>query len=378
MRGLRNDLAADSSGSLTAAAANNLPLVGERTEEAPLAPLTTLRIGGPAGTLVTPSTEAEMVEAVREADRAGEELLMLAGGSNVVIADEGFPGTVVRVTTTGRTSREEAGGRVLVEAAAGEDWDDFVAAAVEEGLSGIEALSGIPGTVGATPMQNVGAYGQEVSTTIASVRVWDRAEGEERRLTPADCRFDYRTSALRSDTSLVVLAVTFSLGRESTSPVAYGELASLLGVEPGQEAPSSEIREAVLGLRRGKGMVLDADDHDTWSAGSFFTNPVMSQEEFDRFAERAAERGLPEPPGFPDGAGSVKGSAAWCIEQAGFGRGESRGPVALSGKHALAITNRGGATATELLAFAHEIAARVDELFGVSLSPEPVLVGLEW
>ena len=352
--------------------------MGESTEQAPLAPLTTLRIGGPARKLVTPASEAELVEAVREADAAGEPLMLLAGGSNVVVSDEGFDGTVVRVTTSGRARAGERDGRVLVEAAAGEPWDAFVAAAVEEGLAGIEALSGIPGTVGATPMQNVGAYGQEVSATVDSVRVFDRSAGSERLLTPGECGFGYRTSALRGDPSLVVLSVTFSLGRQPGSPVAYRELASSLGVEPGQVAPSAEIREAVLALRRGKGMVLDEADHDTWSAGSFFTNPVMSEEEFGAFSERAAAHGSTEPPGFPDGEGKVKGSAAWCIEQAGFRRGESRGAVALSGKHALAITNRGGASAEELLAFAHEIAGRVEELFGVRLRPEPVLVGLEW
>ena len=352
--------------------------MGESTEQAPLAPLTTLRIGGRARKLVTPASEAELVEAVREADAAGEPLMLLAGGSNVVVSDEGFDGTVVRVRTSGRARAGERDGRVLVEASAGESWDAFVAAAVEEGLAGIEALSGIPGTVGATPMQNVGAYGQEVSATVDSVRVFDRSAGSERLLTPGECGFGYRTSALRGDPSLVVLSVTFSLGRQPGSPVAYRELAASLGVAPGQVAPSAEIREAVLALRRGKGMVLDEADHDTWSAGSFFTNPVMGGEEFAAFRERAAARGAPEPPGFPDGDGRVKTSAAWCIEQAGFHRGESRGAVALSGKHALAITNRGGATAGELLGFAHEIAGRVEELFGVRLRPEPVLVGLEW
>ena len=347
-------------------------------EGVPLGPLTTLRIGGPAERLVEPSTAEELVAAVAEADAAGGPLLVLAGGSNVVIADEGFAGTVVRV---GHGGHDEAGaveGRVLVEAAAGEDWDGFVAATVAGGLAGIEALSGIPGTVGATPIQNVGAYGQEVASTIESVRVYDRRAGAERTLTPQECRFGYRTSALRHDDSLVVLAVTFALAPGGRSPAAYEELASALGVEPGGEADPAEIREAVLSLRRAKGMVLDPADHDTWSAGSFFTNPVMDAAAFDSFAARAAAAGLGEPPRFGAGDGEVKSSAAWCIEQAGFHRGESRGPVALSGKHALAITNRGGATAAELLAFAHEIAGRVEELLGVALRPEPSLVGLEW
>lgn len=352
--------------------------MGESTEQAPLAPLTTLRIGGPARELVAAATPEELVEAVRQADSAGDELLVLAGGSNVVISDDGFDGTVVHVAGGGHSEAGERDGRVLVEAAAGEPWDRFVAEAVGHGLSGIEALSGIPGTVGATPMQNVGAYGQEVSSTIESVRVFDRSAGSERTLSPQECRFGYRTSALRGDRSLVVLSVTFGLGRDGSSPVAYGELASALGVAPGEAAPSAEIREAVLGLRRGKGMVIDETDHDTWSAGSFFTNPVMGEEQFAVLAARAAELGLSEPPGFPDGDGRVKGSAAWCIEQAGFRKGESRGAVALSGKHVLALTNRGGATAAELMGFAREIAGRVEELFGIALRPEPVLVGLQW
>ena len=352
--------------------------MGTRTEQAPLAPLTTLRIGGPAGLLVEPGSETELVEAVAEADAGDGRLLVLAGGSNVVIADEGFDGTVVRVGHGGRTAGEQADAGVAVEAAAGEPWDEFVAGAVVDGLAGVEALSGIPGTVGATPMQNVGAYGQEVASTIESVRVWDRRAGAERVLSPAECRFGYRTSALRGDDSLVVLSVTFRLPRAGTSAVAYRELADALGVEVGEQAPSAEIRDAVLALRRAKGMVLDPADHDTWSAGSFFTNPVMSAADFEALAERADGLGLPGPPRFPAGDGMVKGSAAWCIEQAGFSRGESRGPVALSGKHALAITNRGGATAAELLGFAHEIAGRVEEMLGVPLRPEPSLVGLQW
>ena len=378
MRGGGDDLASGTGRGLTAGSANNLRPVVEAREGVPLGPLTTLRVGGPAVRLVEPSGEEELVGAITEVDAGGEPLLVLAGGSNVVIADEGFPGTVVRVGHGGHRQAGERDGRVIVEAAAGEDWDGFVAATVAEGLAGVEALSGIPGTVGATPIQNVGAYGQEVASTIESVRVFDRRAGAERTLTPQECRFGYRTSALRHDDALVVLAVTFALAPGGKSPAAYEELGRALGVEAGGQAPSAEIRDAVLALRRAKGMVLDPADHDTWSAGSFFTNPVMSDADFEALAERAAGLGLSEPPRFPAGEGMVKGSAAWCIEQAGFSRGEARGPVALSGKHALAITNRGGATAAEVLGFAHEIAGRVEEMLGVPLRPEPSLVGLEW
>lgn len=349
----------------------------EVKEGVPLGPLTTLRIGGPARALIETRSAEELVETVRAVDAAGEPLLVLAGGSNVVIADAGFDGTVVRIADSGHRQVGERDGRVLVEAAAGEQWDGFVTAMVAAGLAGIDALSGIPGTVGATPIQNVGAYGQEVSSTIESVRVFDRGAGAERLLTAQECRFGYRTSALRQNDSLVVLAVCFSLAAGGRSPAVYAQLAGELGIEPGQEAEPAQVREAVLALRRAKGMVLDDSDHDTWSAGSFFTNPVLTAAQFEALAARAAAAGLGEPPRFEAGE-EIKSSAAWCIERAGFSRGESRGPVALSSKHALAITNRGGATATELLAFAREIAGRVEELLGVELWPEPVLVGLDW
>lgn len=335
------------------------------------AELTTLGVGGPLADLVTACTDEEIVGALTD------DAFVLGGGSNLVVADDAFSRRVVRIATRGIEVQPD-GDRVIVEAAAGEPWDEFVAFTVEQGFSGLESLSGIPGLVGATGIQNVGAYGQEVASTIESVRVYDRSAGAERTLTPQECRFGYRTSALRHDDSLVVLAVTFALAPGGRSPAAYEELASALGVEPGGEADPAEIREAVLSLRRAKGMVLDPADHDTWSAGSFFTNPVMDAAAFESFAARAAAAGLGKPPRFGAGDGEVKSSAAWCIEQAGFHRGESRGAVALSGKHALAITNRGGATAAELLAFAHEIAGRVEELFGVALRPEPSLVGLEW
>jgi UDP-N-acetylmuramate dehydrogenase len=331
--------------------------------DAPLAPLTTLRLGGPAKRLVSVGTEAELVEAVREAD---EPLLLLAGGSNLVLPDAGWPGVVVRIETRG-IERDGA----ALEVQAGEPWDDLVAATVEEGLAGFECLSGIPGSVGATPIQNVGAYGQEVSETVRSVRVLDRTTGTIDELAPADCGFTYRSSAFKRADRWVVLAVTFAVHRaDSSQPLRYAELARALDLEPGARAPLCEVREAVLALRRGKGMVLDPADPDTISAGSFFMNPILDADTV------AALR--PRPPAFPQPDGRVKTSAAWLIERAGFAKGYARGRVAISSKHALALVNRGGASTGELLALAREIAAGVRERFGVQLEPEPTIVGEAW
>ncbi len=347
---------------------------------AALAPLTTLRVGGPAARLVTATSEDELIEAVRGVDALGEPLLILAGGSNVVIADRGFPGTVVRVATRG-VSAARLDGAIALTVAAGEPWDDVVRGSVADGLSGLEALSGIPGLTGATPMQNVGAYGQEVAQTVTAVRAFDRARGDVVTLSPADLGFGYRTSVLRGGDRHVVLSVTFTLATDGRSaPVRYAEVARALGRETGARAPLAEVREAVLALRRGKGMVLDATDPDSVSAGSFFTNPILEADGFQRLRRRVHERLGPDstPPGFPDPDGRVKTSAAWLIEQAGFRRGHGDGRVGLSGKHTLAIVNRGGATAAEVLAFARVIAAGVREAFAVDLTPEPVLVGLSW
>jgi UDP-N-acetylmuramate dehydrogenase len=337
-----------------------------------LSALTTLRLGGPAGRLLEARAEAELVEHVRAADSGGEPLLLLAGGSNVVIADEGFPGTVVRVLTRGV---QRDGARLWV--AAGEPWDELVGTCVAEGLAGIECLSGIPGSVGATPIQNVGAYGQEVSETIRAVRVLDRRDGAVRELAPRDCGFSYRSSGFkRTPGRWVVLAVGFELERSPRSPpIRYAELARALGVQLGDSAPLGEVREAVLALRRRKGMVIDPADPDSVSAGSFFTNPVLEATAFEALAAMA---GAP-PPAWPDGDGRVKTSAAWLIERAGFARGggDPRG-IAISSKHVLALTNRGAGTSAQLLALAREIADGVRARFGVELVPEPVLVGLDW
>lgn len=333
-----------------------------------LAELTTLRLGGPARRLVEVATAADLVDAVRTADRAGEPLLVVAGGSNLVVADDGFDGTVVHVATRGVDVQPGTDGdRVRVTVQAGEPWDDLVARAVDEGWSGIEALSGIPGSAGATPIQNVGAYGQEVADTIAGLRAWDRERREVRAFRPAECGFGYRTSAFKGHDRFVVLDVTFELppGRDG-APVRYAELARRLGVDPGARAPAGDVRDAVLALRRGKGMVLDPDDHDTWSAGSFFTNPILDPADVPEGA-----------PAWPQPDGRVKTSAAWLIDHAGFGRGHPGpgGRVALSTKHPLALTNRGGATTADLLALARAVRDGVRDRFGVELVNEPTLVG---
>jgi UDP-N-acetylmuramate dehydrogenase len=338
---------------------------------------TTLRLGGPASTWVEARTEQDLVAAVADADATGRPVLVLAGGSNLVVADEGFAGVVVHVATTGvATDVDDCGdgavcGGVALRVAAGERWDALVQRCVESGWAGVEALSGIPGSVGATPIQNVGAYGQEVSQTIASVRTWDRVDRAQRTFASADCGFSYRHSRFKAEPGRhLVLEVTFQLPTGTLAgPVRYAELARALGVEVGQRVPTAAIREAVLALRSGKGMVLDAADHDTWSAGSFFTNPLLAVEEAARLPADA--------PRWPQPDGTVKTSAAWLIEHAGFGKGYGHGPVCLSTKHTLALTNRGSAMTADLLALAREVRDGVERSFGVRLVPEPVLVGVD-
>jgi UDP-N-acetylmuramate dehydrogenase len=335
-----------------------------------LAELTTLRLGGPAGRLVEARTDEELITAVREADRPA---LVIAGGSNVVVADEGVPGTVVRIATRG-VERDDAG-RLVV--AAGESWDDLVELTVAEGLQGFECLSGIPGSVGATPIQNVGAYGQEVAETIGSVRVYDRETDRVIDVPAAECGFGYRTSVFRYHDRHVVLSVTFRLRpTDRSDPLPYAELARTLGVPVGGTAPLAAVREAVLELRRGKGMVIDPADPDSVSAGSFFTNPILDRAGYEALIARAGT-GL-SPPAWPEPDGRIKTSAAWLIERAGFRRGHGNGRVGISTKHTLALVNRGGATTAELMSLASEIAGGVEERFGVSLHPEPVLVGHTW
>jgi len=358
-----------------------------RSGAATLADLTTLRVGGPAGRYVETTTEAELLEAVRTADADGEPLLVVGGGSNLLVSDAGFDGVVVRDVRSGVDVPDAsacAGATLTVPA--GTPWDDVVRYAVEEELTGIEALSGIPGSTGATPVQNVGAYGQEVAQSISVVRVWDRARGRVRSLPLVTLAFGYRTSLLKRSMHgpdaadpqapwsptprYVVLDVTFQLRPGDLSrPVAYPELARTLGIGVGSRAPLTDVRDAVLGLRAGKGMVLDPADHDTWSAGSFFTNPLLTPSEAAALPDDA--------PRFPADDGRVKTSAAWLIDRAGFARGfGAPGPATLSTKHTLALTNRGNATAQDLLTVAREVRDGVATAFGIMLEPEPVLVGV--
>jgi UDP-N-acetylmuramate dehydrogenase len=334
-----------------------------------LSELTTLRLGGAPARMVEAHTEGELAELVRS---AYEPLLVLAGGSNVVVADGGFPGTVVRVLTRGVRRDGER-----LEVQAGEPWDEIVAMTVGQGLQGFECLSGIPGSTGATPIQNVGAYGQEVAETVESVRVLDRASGQIIELGAEACGFRYRGSLFKYRDRHVVLAVTFRMRESGVSgPLRYAELARTLDVPVGGSAPLADVREAVLALRRGKGMVIDPADPDSVSAGSFFTNPILEPEDFARLQARTGDLG--GPPAFPEPDGRIKTSAAWLIERAGYPRGYGDGRVGISTKHTLALVNRGGATTAELMALAREIAGGVRERFGVGLAPEPVLVGHDW
>ena len=438
-------------------------------ERVPLSGYTTLRLGGQAARFVEAGTAAEITDAVRRIDAGGGPLLVLGGGSNLVVSDDGFPGTVLRIASTGLSVADD-GGRVLVTAAAGENWDRLAEWSVSEKLAGIECLAGIPGLTGATPIQNVGAYGQEVSATIAAVTAYDRAAGSIVTLTGRECAFGYRTSVFKrapwpspaapgtpvvpaaqagqevssappssaAPTSTaspalpapsasggsswpptstaspalpapsasggsswpptstaspapggpagpagptgrwVVLEVTFALERDPMSvPIRYAQLAAHLGVPAGERAPLDVVRAAVLDLRRSKGMVLDPADPDTASAGSFFTNPLLSRARMADLERAVADRRADlRVPFFPVEDGQVKVPAAWLIEQAGFGKGyPGHGAARISAKHTLALTNAGGATTAELLALAREIAAGVRSEFGVDLASEPVLVG---
>jgi UDP-N-acetylmuramate dehydrogenase len=410
-------------------------------EQVSLSRFTTLGLGGPARRFVVAGTDEEIIAAVRDADRRGEPLLVLGGGSNLVISDNGFPGTVIQVATKGihrmtgpdasgldRESPDEAGPRqaelgapVTLTVAAGEEWDTVVASCVTADLAGLECLSGIPGLTGATPIQNVGAYGQEVADTVTRVRAYDRAMDAVVELAARDCGFGYRTSAFKRSITppavtgrFVVLGVTFQLTSDPLSrPVRYAELAGALGLEAGRpnqdgqrlegqrlegqrqdgqreggRAPLGDVRSAVLRLRRGKGMVLDPGDPDSRSAGSFFTNPVLDAGQFAklrRVVDGRSGPGVPIPQ-FPAGPGQVKVPAAWLIGQAGFGQGyqgggpadgHRPGPAArISTKHTLALVNPGGARTADVVGLAREIRDRVRDIFGVELACEPVLVGV--
>ncbi len=323
-------------------------------------------VGGPATRLIEAHRTGELIRNVREADHHGEPVLVLGGGSNVVISDAGFDGLVVLVRTTGST-RTDA--RLTV--AAGESWTGLVDTVVAAGLAGIECLAGIPGQVGSTPVQNVGAYGQEVADVVARVQAYDRTAGELVELTPGECGFGYRTSRFKEEPGRwLVTAVEFALRARPPGPIRYGELSRrLAGIA---EPTLVDVRDAVLGLRRGKGMVLEAGDADTASCGSFFTNPILDAAAYEQLRVVAGA----DVPHFPEPEGRVKVPAAWLIDRAGYGKGYGSGPAQLSGKHALAITNRGGARAADVIALAREIRDGVRERLGVTLVNEPVLVGL--
>jgi len=326
------------------------------------AQLTTLGVGGPITDLVTAEHEADVVEAV------SPDAFVLGGGSNLVVGDAPFGRRVVQIATRGIEVHRD-GEQVIVTAAAGEPWDALVDFTVGQGWGGLESLSGIPGLVGATPVQNVGAYGQDVSAVISEVTALDRATGAIERLDAAACRFGYRTSLLKEQPGRwVVLSVCFVLRANTRSIVRYAELAGLLGIEPEQAAPVPRVYEAVLELRRAKGMLLDPADPDTRSTGSFFVNPVVAP---------GVAAGLGQCPRYP-AEGGVKVSAAWLIEQAGIDRGWSPpqcgGRVRISTKHTLAIANVAGGTADDVLVLAREVRARVQQRFGITLVPEPELL----
>ncbi|MQA62644.1 MAG: UDP-N-acetylmuramate dehydrogenase [Actinophytocola sp.] len=341
---------------------------------------TTLRLGGPASDMIAAATDEELIAAVGQRDEAGDRVLLLGGGSNLVIADSGFAGTVIRIATTGQQVSPPAdSAAVSIEVAAGEDWDAFVAGTIDAGYGGLECMSGIPGKVGATPIQNVGAYGWEVGEFLRWVRVYHRRTGEVLTLRPDELGLGYRTSKFKGNDDAVVLRVCFALHADGASqPVRYAELARTLGVEIGARLPAAAVREVVLGLRRGKGMVLDDDDHDTWSAGSFFTNPIISDSDASGVLARISEVVGDDVavPQYPATSG-VKLSAAWLIERAGFAKGHAGpgGRVALSSKHTLALTNRGAASTEDLLTLAREVRDGVAARFGVTLHPEPLLIG---
>ena len=335
-----------------------------------LANHTSLRIGGPAKKFVRATTESELVDAVKAADAAGEPVLIIGGGSNVLVADSGFDGTVIHVETKGNSYHVDACSGGMITVSAGEDWDGFVAWILGKGFAGLETMSGIPGTVGGAPIQNIGAYGHEVSEVIARVRTWDRQRGDYKTFSNSECDFSYRSSVFKKNPGrYVIIDVTFQLRNgEMSLPIKYKELANYLGVDLEARVLTSDVRKAVLALRAAKGMLLDANDHDTWSAGSFFVNPVLS-------AEDAAK--LPaDAPRWVQEDGRVKTSAAWLMENAGIKKGHPHNGAAVSSKHVLALINNGSATAADIVELAQSAKAAVKAKFGIDLIPEVQFVGL--
>ncbi|QOR45169.1 UDP-N-acetylmuramate dehydrogenase [Trueperella pecoris] len=370
------------------------PVMATRYGGSSLAEMTTIGVGGPVARVVNATSEAEIIDAVRTADEEGTAVLVVGGGSNILASSKPFDGVVIHdMRSEIETLSEDSCGGAQMRLTAGTAWDEAVVYAVEHGWMGLEALSGIPGSVGAAPVQNVGAYGQEVAETLAQVRTWDRATNKVRTFFLSDMKFGYRDSILKrsigefgSSPRWIVLSVTFHMRRATLSrPVRYGQLAGRLGIELGERAPSSDVRAAVLELRASKGMVLDDADRDTYSLGSFFTNPVLTEEQAALLPPEAPRFGVAKHDAVnqigaaaPTVAGQVKTSAAWLIDHAGFSAGYNMpGPAALSTKHCLALTNRGGATGEDIARLAREIGDGVEEKFGVRIVPEPVLVGLE-
>jgi UDP-N-acetylmuramate dehydrogenase len=347
-------------------------------ENVPLAPLTTFKVGGSARYFIEARSEDDVRQGVAWARERKLPLFVLGGGSNLVVADAGFPGLVLKISLHG-ISRGDEPGKKIFDVAAGEDWDEFVAHAVAQNCAGIECLSGIPGTVGGTPVQNVGAYGQEVADTIVRVRVLDLAQNEIREIANPDCGFTYRTSIFNTAERgrYIVLQVSFLL---TPSGAPYNEYADLKKFFAGNPAPTlAETREAVRKIRHSKAMLIVPGDPDCRSAGSFFKNPIVPTTKYAEVAEAAKRRGIQaDVPKFPASAnGHVKLSAAWLVEQSGFHKGLTRGAVGISTKHALAIVNRSGASARDIVAFKQEIQKRVAEQFGVELQPEPVFIGFD-
>ena len=330
---------------------------------------TSLRVGGPAKKIVQVATEAQIIAAI---EAAGDlPILIMGGGTNVLISDSGFAGTVIRISNNSVKSEVDACSGATLTIGAGEDWDTFVLTTIERGFAGLETLSGIPGTVGATPIQNIGAYGHEVAEFITRVRTYDRQEKCVKTFTNSECEFSYRNSHFKSHPGrYVVLDVQFQIRRgEMSEPITYLELAKKLGVEPGDKASVTATREAVLELRASKGMLLRADDYDSWSAGSFFTNPIISQQAADALPNAA--------PKWPLNDGRVKVSAAWLIENSGIHKGDGVGGARISSKHVLALSNSGSATAADIAQLATRARTHVKEAFGITLETEVNLIGIE-
>jgi len=351
----------------------------EIQENIALAPLTTFRIGGPARYFVEANSEREVMEAVALAMARRLPLFVLGGGSNLVVSDDGWPGLVLKISLRGVEFESDLQ-KMLFRAGAGENWDDLVALAVSKGCAGIECLSGIPGTVGGTPVQNVGAYGQEVSETITRVRALEISSGNIVEMSNADCGFAYRSSkfngAMRD--RYIVLEVDYLLRRDADATIEYADVKKFFAGHPGPDKPTlQQVRDAVRSIRQSKAMLIVPGDEDCRSAGSFFKNPLVSEAEAAR-VETLGQKLAPKKtvPRYPAADGLVKLAAAWLVEQSGFHKGYSRGPVGISRKHTLAIVNRGGATAKDIVALKEEIQHKVFDVWGVSLQAEPVFVGL--